>query len=105
MDANRLTEKTQEALQRAQALALRRNHQAVDVEHLLAALLDERDGLATALLAAAGIAPRAVQERVEQELTRLPQVSGSGTGQQVYITQRFGRLLSQAEDEAKALKD
>ena len=51
MDLNRLTEKTQEALQRAQALATRRNHQGVDVEHLLAALLDEREGLATAMLA------------------------------------------------------
>jgi ATP-dependent Clp protease ATP-binding subunit ClpB len=92
MDANRLTEKTQEALQRAQALATRRNHQGVDVEHLLAALLEEREGLATALLAAAGIAPSAVQERVEQKLDRIPQVSGSGTGaQQVYVTQRLGR--------------
>ena len=80
MDLNRLTEKTQEALQRAQALATRRNHQGVDVEHLLAALLDEREGLATAFLAAAGIAPSAVRERVEQELNRIPQVSGPGTG-------------------------
>jgi ATP-dependent Clp protease ATP-binding subunit ClpB len=106
MDLNRLTEKTQEALQQAQALAVRRNHQGVDVEHLLAALLDERDGLATAFLAAAGIAHGAVQEQVEQELNRIPQVSGPGTAaQQVYITQRLGRLLTQAEDEATALKD
>ncbi len=105
MDLNRLTEKTQEALQRAQALATRRNHQGVDVEHLLAALLDEREGLATALLVAAGIAPSAVRERVEQELNRIPQVSGPGAGQQVHVTQRLGRLLTQAEDEAKALKD
>ena len=67
MDPNRLTEKTQEALQRAQALAVRRNH---------------------------------------QELNRLPQVSGPGTAaQQVYVTQRLARVLTQAEEEAKALKD
>jgi len=106
MDLNRFTEKSQEALRGAQALATRRNHQGVDVEHLLTALLEEREGLAAALFAAAGIAPSAVRERVEQELNRLPQVSGPGTeAQQVYITQRLARLLTQAEDEAKELKD
>jgi len=106
MDLNRFTEKSQDALRGAQALATRRRHQGVDVEHLLAALLEEREGLAAALLAAAGIAPSAVQERLEQELQRLPQVSGPGAeAQQVYVTQRLMRLLTQAEDEAKALKD
>jgi ATP-dependent Clp protease ATP-binding subunit ClpB len=46
MDLNRFTEKSQEALRNAQALAARRNHQGVDVEHLLAALLEETEGLA-----------------------------------------------------------
>lgn len=106
MDLNRLTEKSQEALRNAQALAARRNHQGVDVEHVLAAVLEEHEGLAAALLAAAGIAPSAVRERVAQELQRLPRVSGPGAeAQQVYITQRLVRLLTQAEDEAKGLKD
>ncbi|MBM4258145.1 MAG: ATP-dependent chaperone ClpB [Deltaproteobacteria bacterium] len=106
MDLNRFTEKSQEALRNAQALATRRSHQSVDVEHLLAALCEETEGLTAALLAAAGIAPSAVRERVEQELTRIPQVSGPGAGaQQVYITQRLSRTLTQAEDEAKELKD
>jgi ATP-dependent Clp protease ATP-binding subunit ClpB len=106
MDLNRFTEKSQDALRRAQALATRRRHQGVDVEHLLAALLEEREGLAAAFLAAAGIAPSAVQERLEQDLQRLPQVSGPGVeAQQGYVTQRLMRLLTQAEDEAKALKD
>ena len=106
MDLNRFTEKSQEALRNAQALATRRNHQSVDVEHLLAALCEETDGLAAALLASAGIAPSAARERVEQELNRIPQVSGPGAGvQQVYITQRLSRTLTQAEDEAKELKD
>jgi len=64
MDLNRFTEKSQEALRGAQALATRRNHHGVDVEHLLAALLEEPEGLASALLAGAGIAPSAVRERV-----------------------------------------
>jgi ATP-dependent Clp protease ATP-binding subunit ClpB len=106
MDLNRFTEKSQDALRSAQVLATRRNHQGVDVEHLLAALLEEREGLATALLAAAGIAPSAARERLEQELDRIPHVSGPGAEtQQVYLTQRLARLLTQAEDEAKGLKD
>ena len=106
MDLNRLTEHSQEALRRAQELALRRNHQGIDAAHLLSALLEETDGLAAGCLAAAGIAPSAARERVEQELNSMPQVSGPGMeAQQVYFTQRLARLLTQAEDEAKALKD
>jgi ATP-dependent Clp protease ATP-binding subunit ClpB len=106
MDPNRLTEKSQEALRRAQALATRRNHQAIDVEHLLAALLEEPEGLAAAFLAACNIAPSAAREQIERELNRVPQVSGPGTdAQQVYMTQRLSHVLTQAEDEAKSLKD
>jgi ATP-dependent Clp protease ATP-binding subunit ClpB len=106
MDVNRMTEKSQEALRRAQGLAVQRNHQAVDAEHLLAALLEEEEGLAAAFLAAAGIAPSAAREQIAEELNRIPQVSGPGTeAQQVYVTQRLARLLTQAEEEAKALKD
>ncbi len=106
MDLNRFTEKSQEALRNAQALATRRNHQGVDVEHVLAALLSEPEGLAPALLAGAGIAPTSVREQVEKELNKIPQVSGPGAGaQQAYLTQRLARVLTQAEDEAKGLKD
>ncbi len=106
MDLNRLTEKLQEALHGAQALATRRNHQGVDVEHVLAALVEQQEGLAVALLAAAGIAPSAVREGIEQELHKIPQVSGPEMStQQVHITQRLAQLLTQAEDEAKGLKD
>jgi ATP-dependent Clp protease ATP-binding subunit ClpB len=106
MDLNRFTEQSQEALRRAQTLAVRRNHQGIDDAHLMAALLAEADGIAAGCLAAAGIAPSAVRERVEQELNAMPQVSGPGMEvQQVYFTQRLARLLTQAEDEANALKD
>jgi ATP-dependent Clp protease ATP-binding subunit ClpB len=106
MDLNRFTEKSQEALRGAQTIAVRRNHQGVDVEHVLAALLAEPEGLAAALLTEAGIAPSAGRERVEAELNKIPQVSGPGAAaQQSYLTQRLVRVLTQAEDEAKALKD
>ncbi|HET7007265.1 MAG TPA: ATP-dependent chaperone ClpB [Candidatus Binatia bacterium] len=106
MDLNRLTEQSQAALRSAQELAVRRNHQGVDSIHLLAALLEDKDGLAASCLAIAAIAPSSVRERIEHELNAMPQVSGPGMeAQQVYFTHGLARLLTQAEDEAKTLKD
>src|SRR5437016_3471019 len=106
MDVNRMTHKVQEALQSAGGIATRRSHQGIDVEHLLLALLEQPDGLAPNLLEAAGVAPRAVEEAIERELARRPQVSGPAGGpSQTFITQRLSQLLTKAEDEMRALKD
>src|SRR5881398_822899 len=106
VDVNRMTHKVQEALQSAGGIATRRSHQGIDVEHLLLALLEQPDGLAPNLLEAAGVAPRAVEEAVERELARRPQVSGPAAGPaQTFITQRLSQLLTKAEDEMRALKD
>src|SRR5438309_1720075 len=106
VDVNRMTHKVQEALQSAGGIATRRSHQGIDVEHLLQALLEQPDGLAPNLLEAAGVAPRAVEEAVERELGRRPQVSGPAAGpSQTFITQRLSQLLTKAEDEMRALKD
>ena len=105
-DINRMTHKLQEALQQAGGLAGRRNHQGVDVEHLLAALLDQDGGLASSLLDVAGISPRALRERLERELDRRPQVTGAAGGpSQTFITQRLNQVLTRAEDEMRQLKD
>jgi ATP-dependent Clp protease ATP-binding subunit ClpB len=106
MDVNRFTEKLQEALGRAQSRALSAHHQAIDAEHLLAALLEDEQGLASSVLGLAGVDRKAVRDRLEQELKRIPQVTGTGTdSSQVYMTQRLGRVLAQAEQEAGKLKD
>jgi ATP-dependent Clp protease ATP-binding subunit ClpB len=106
MNINRFTEKSQDALREAQSIATRRNHQGVDVEHLLLAVLEQADGLAPAILQAAGTNVPALKQRVSQELDRLPRVSGpSGAPEQIYITPALNRLLTRAEDEAGALKD
>src|SRR5262249_17536833 len=103
MDLQRLTEKSQEALRNAQALATRRNHQGVDAEHLLAGLLDDESGLAGTLLTRAGSDPRAVRGAIERALQKIPQVTGSaGATDQVYVTQRLARLLDKAQEEAKS---
>jgi len=106
MDLQKLTEKSVEGLRGAQGLAVRRSHQGVDVEHLLAALLDDENGLARTLVDRAGGEPKAAREAVERALDRIPQVTGSAAqADQVHLTQRLGRALTRAEDEAKGLKD
>ena len=108
MDINRLTDKSQEALRQAQTLASRRNHQGVDVEHLLSALLEPADGIVTALLVQTGVSVPAVKKGLDQEFDRIPRVTGAGAAagpEQLYVTQRLSRLLTRAEDEARSLKD
>ncbi|HKB08103.1 MAG TPA: ATP-dependent chaperone ClpB [Candidatus Polarisedimenticolia bacterium] len=107
MDPNRLTEKMQEALRQAQSIAIRRSHQQMDVEHLLAALLDQEGGLAGPILEKAGAPAETLRTRIDQELDRVAKVSGPAGAppDQIYVTGRLNRVLTQAEDEAKKLKD
>jgi ATP-dependent Clp protease ATP-binding subunit ClpB len=106
MDMNRLTEKAQEALRAAQSEATRLGHQQIDVEHLLVALLSQDGGLAKSTLEKSGVDPELVRQRVQTELERLPKVSSTtGSAGEVYISGRLNKVLVQAEDEAKTLKD
>jgi ATP-dependent Clp protease ATP-binding subunit ClpB len=106
VDPNRLTQKSQEALQDAQTKALRFGHTEVDGEHLLLALLDQPEGLVPRLLAQAGADTERLRAEVEAELGRRPRVSGPGAAPgQVFLTQRLSRLLDAADREAKRLKD
>ncbi|WP_327242528.1 ATP-dependent chaperone ClpB [Streptomyces sp. NBC_01320] len=106
MDMNRLTQKSQEALQEAQSVAVRLGQNEVDGEHLLLALLDQQDGLTTRLLAGAGADPAALRGAVEADLAKRPRTTGPGAAPgQVMVTQRLARLLDTAEQEAKRLKD
>ncbi len=106
MDLNRFTEKLQEAVRAAQSKAVRYGHQQIDVEHLLAALMEQEGGLAPSILARAELNVEPFTRRLEAELDRLPKVSGaSGGPDQIYVTARLNQLLTAAEDEARQLKD
>ncbi|MFG3268531.1 ATP-dependent chaperone ClpB [Streptomyces bobili] len=106
MDMNRLTQKSQQALQEAQSIAVRLGQNEVDGEHLLLALLDQQDGLTTRLLKLAGADPIVLRTSVESDLARRPRTTGPGaTPGQVTVTQRLARVLDTAEQEAKRLKD
>jgi ATP-dependent Clp protease ATP-binding subunit ClpB len=106
MDLNKLTQKSQEAVQAAQTQALRYGHVEVDGEHLLLALLEPADGLVPRLFARMEIPVPALTQAIEQELQRRPKTSGPGVeAGKVYVTQRLQKLMLQAEAEAKRLKD
>jgi ATP-dependent Clp protease ATP-binding subunit ClpB len=102
MRLDKLTIKAQEAIQTAQSLADQHEHQAVEPEHLLAALLQQREGVVTPILAKLGVRAGAVQQQVEAELARVPKVRGGG-GQ--YLGERLKSALDRAQREAERLKD
>jgi ATP-dependent Clp protease ATP-binding subunit ClpB len=106
MDINKMTVKTQDALQAAQSSAVKRGHLEVDGEHLLLALLEQDGGLVPRLLQRMEIPVESFTAALRQELDRRPSVSGPGVeAGKIYVTQRFNRLLQKAEEEAKRLRD
>ena len=103
MRIDKLTTKSQEALQQAQLLAEKRNHQAIDVEHLLFALLGQKEGVVLSLLQKLGVSAGTLAECLQKALDRLPQVTGAAG--QTFITPRLKKIIEGAEAEAEALKD
>src|SRR6266545_2624073 len=106
MDINKLTQKSQEALQSAQTKALRFGHQEVEAEHLLLALLEQPEGLVPRLLARMDVPAAGLVAELERELSRRPSVSGPGVeAGKIYVSNRLQKVFLRAEDEAKRLKD
>ena len=104
MRLDKLTIKSQESLQNAQALAEKRHHQAIDVEHLLMALLGQKEGVALSLLQKLGIPLTTLFDRLEKALERIPRVTGTAAGQ-TFITPRLKKVIEAAESAAQGLKD
>ncbi|MGD0915009.1 MAG: ATP-dependent chaperone ClpB [Thermodesulfobacteriota bacterium] len=104
MDIEKFTLKAQEALQEAKAIAERKHHQQVDVEHLLSALLQQKEGIVIPILQKLGANPDRVASQLEEDLNRIPQVTGGGAGQ-VYISSRLNEVLNMAWKEAERLTD
>jgi len=104
MDAYKLTTKSQEALSAAVRRAAADGHPHVEPVHLLLVLLDQREGSAGALLAAAGADTGAVKGRAEATVARLPRASGS-TVQAPGLARPTLAVLAAASEQAKALGD
>ncbi len=101
MNPNKLTIKAQEALQGAQSLLQSKGQQALEPEHLLLALLEQPEGVVTAVLEKMHIAQAPLKRQLESSLSLKPSVSGG----QPYLSRELNDVLSGAEESAKALKD
>jgi ATP-dependent Clp protease ATP-binding subunit ClpB len=106
MDPNRLTDKAQEVVREAQALAQRHGQSQIEAEHLALALLSQDGGVASRVVEKAGASPAAVRQRLQQAVARLPRVSGPGApAGQVYVSPRVNEVFNAAEAEAQRMKD
>ena len=105
MNLNKLTQRSLEALQSAQSLAIQHNHQQVDQEHLLLALLQQDNSLLMQLLRRMG-RDEGVISSLEQALQKIPGVTGTGReADKVYITPQLDKALVAAEKQAEHMKD
>ena len=106
MDINKFTEKAREAVSEAQSLAAGMGHQETDVEHLALALTQQENGIVPRILDQMGVQPRAFAVAVEGALRKRPSVSGGGMDPtKIMITQRLAKVLGDAQNEAKRMKD
>ena len=106
MDINRLTQKSQEALQLAETKALRYGNFEVDADHLLLALLEQSEGLLPRLLRKMDVNIELFQAEAEKLAARKPQVSGPGREPgKIYISRGLDNVLIKADDEARRMKD
>ncbi len=102
VDPEKLTVKAQQAVGQAQSMAQTLQHQEIDVEHLLLALLGQREGVILPLLQKLGVNVTSLEERVREELDSRPKVSGGG---RQYASQRLDRTLDAAWELAQGFGD
>src|SRR5687767_8893675 len=100
---DKFTVKAREAVQTAQTLADQNDHQAIEPEHLLLALIQQQEGVVGPLLAKLGAPADPLRRAMDAELAKLPKVRG-GAGQQ-YVGQRLSQVFERAQSEAERLKD
>ena len=106
MNVERMTQRVQEALNAAYTRALSEHNTQTSPEHLLAAILDQTEGIAASILEKAGVDPRALDQRLQTAIGALPRYQGANAEQsQVTIAPALSRLLAKADDEAKSLND
>jgi len=103
MRFDKLTIKAQEAIQEAESIVNKYNHSAIDTDHLLAAMLQQEDGVIPPLLDALQVNRNDIEAEVNKSLSAKPKIYGEGA--QVYLSPELNRVLHQAEEEADRLKD
>ena len=104
MNLNQFTQKSIEAVQAAQQMASERQNQQIEQEHLLLALLEQREGLIGQLVQQSGADTAALRQKLTAAVERLPQVSGSGAGQ-MYLSRSLEQALNEAEKITREMRD
>jgi len=102
---DKFTVKAQEAVQRANELASEHGNPELAPLHLLAALVEDKEGIVAPVLEKIGIGPQAVLSDVYKEIEKLPKVSGSGGAQQPAMSSQINQLLEKSFKEADTFKD
>ena len=106
MDINKFTEKAREAVTQAQSIAVGMGHQDIDSEHLALALIRQEQGIVPRILEQMGVQTAALAVAVEEKLRKRPSVSGGGMDpNRISITQRLAKVLGDAENESRRMKD
>jgi ATP-dependent Clp protease ATP-binding subunit ClpB len=106
MNVDKMTERVSEALNAAYSRALQEHHTQTTPEHVVAALLEQERGIAADILQKAGADPKVVARKVDEAIGRLPRLTGAhADSAQVTLSPELGRLMTAAENEAKALQD
>ncbi len=106
MNAQKLTQKSLEAIQTAQSLALERGQMQIEPLHLFAALLAQPQGLIVQMLGRMDVDNGQLNREIETELGRIPSVSGPGREpDKIYVSQETDKVLTKAEKEAERMKD
>ncbi|MBF0329608.1 MAG: ATP-dependent chaperone ClpB [Nitrospirae bacterium] len=105
MRIDKMTAKSQEALQSAQQLAERKGNQQIDAEHLFFALIQDDEGIACQILKRLGVDLKLLAGDVEKEIDKFPKVSGATAYGQIYISPKLKTVLEKAFDEATHLGD
>src|SRR5881394_1516413 len=105
MNLEKFTDRAKGFLQSAQTVAIRMNHQRISPEHLLKALLEDQQGMASGLIRAAGGDPAAAMRETDAALAKVPAVSGSGAQQTPGLDNDAVRVLDQAEQIAQKAGD
>ena len=105
MNFNNYTQKSLEAVQNAQNLARSRNHQELHPVHLLIALLGQEGGLIPQLLRKMEVSPESLKAAAQQEMGKIPSVTGSREAERFYITADMDAIFTAAEAQAEAMRD
>jgi len=103
MNIDRFTDKAQVALASAQGIAARFQHNEIDAEHILMALVEQSEGLIPELLKKVGVDPAVILQQIQAGLAGRPRVTGGDS--QVYTSARARQVLAEAENQAKRFKD